>query len=124
MWSNGNVETLAREPVLSLAQRGDQRRARGRSNAAQAVLARMFCPPLTGIVALRPQAPSALSLSPPSKVRGDENGVPDRGEGRRVAQIELRQFVYRPALVQRGGDRIDPLGNPFTPHQLPAEQPP
>ncbi len=37
---------FAGEPALSLSKRGDQSRARGRSNAVQATLTRMFCPPL------------------------------------------------------------------------------
>gem|GEM_PF-1642778 len=42
------LSSFAGEPALSLSKRGDQRRARGRSNAVQAMLARMFCPPLNG----------------------------------------------------------------------------
>jgi len=38
--------SFAGEPALSLSKRGDQSRARGRSNAVHATLARMFCPPL------------------------------------------------------------------------------
>ncbi len=38
--------SFAGAPALSLSKRGDQSRARGRSNAVQAALARMFCPPL------------------------------------------------------------------------------
>ncbi|GEM_PF-2232729 len=37
---------FAGEPALSLSKRGDQSHARGRSNALQATLARMVCPPL------------------------------------------------------------------------------
>ncbi len=63
----------AGEPALSLSKRGDQSRARGRSNAAQATLARMFCPPLNpagrglgkpGFPVCSPQ-PSIQSAMPP-----------------------------------------------------------
>ena len=43
------LSSEAGAPALSLSKRGDQSGARGRSNALQAVLARMFCPPLNSI---------------------------------------------------------------------------
>jgi len=40
------LSNFAGEPALSLSKRGDQSYARGRSNAVQATLARMVCPPV------------------------------------------------------------------------------
>ena len=56
---------------------------------------------------------------------GDLDRIPWGGERRRVAEIEVRDLRDPHAVVDRGGERVDPLGHLTcdVPEDLRAEQP-
>ncbi len=55
--------SFAGAPALSLSKRGDRSRVRGRSSAVQAMVARMFSPPLNPSTGGRPVAPQGSHLA-------------------------------------------------------------
>src|SRR3546814_8506577 len=55
--------------------------------------------------------------------RCHRDGIPHARERRRVREVEIDQLRYEHPGVQRGGDRVGPLGRPDLAQPLRAEQP-